>query len=81
MNPPVNPKRYEKLIALPPIEAVRAWLEGDFGLGDEPAMISAIRKDSRITLSDADISEAMWEMHIAGRRSASRCLKQLTVPQ
>src|SRR5665213_1465411 len=43
-----NEERFERLRALAPIEAVQAWLDGDFGVDDEPAMISAIRKDPRI---------------------------------
>jgi hypothetical protein len=45
---PRDKKRFENLRSLSPVDAVRAWLDGDFGMGDEPALISAIRRDSRI---------------------------------
>ncbi len=34
---PQNKERFERLRALTPMAAVRAWLDGDFGIGDEPA--------------------------------------------
>lgn len=50
-----NLERFERLRQLTPIEAARAWLEGDFGLGDEPALIEALRKDKGITATDDKI--------------------------
>jgi len=40
-----NKERFEKLQTLAPVDAIQAWLDGDFGIGDEPAMIAAIHKD------------------------------------
>ncbi len=54
-----NSERFDRLQALPPPEAVRVWLEGDFGIGDEPAMIAAIRADPRVTLADRDIIDVI----------------------
>jgi hypothetical protein len=48
-------ERYERLRKLSPIEATKAWLEGEFGMDDEPALIEAIRKDKNIMLSDDQI--------------------------
>ena len=59
--PPQNRERFDRLSALEPIDAVKAWLDGDFGMGDEPALISAIRKDRRISLSDDDIEEVILD--------------------
>jgi hypothetical protein len=74
---PQDKGRFEKLSALSPIDAVRAWLEGDFGIGDEPALISAIRKDSRIKISDGAIEEALMDaMH--QDLDAETCFKRLT---
>lgn len=56
---PTNPERFESLRKLTPIKAVKAWMEGDFGIGDEPALLEAIRKDKRITLSDEQIEDIM----------------------
>ena len=61
MMHPQNKERFERLRALAPIDAVRAWLDGDFGIGDEAAMITAIRRDARITLSDDDITDVVCD--------------------
>ena len=57
----LNRERFEALRALSPIDAVRAWLDGDFGFGDEPALIEAIRRDKRVTLSASDIMDAICD--------------------
>ena len=38
---------------------LQAWLDGDFGIGDEPAMIAAIRMDTRIVVSDEGIEDVI----------------------
>jgi hypothetical protein len=58
----VNQERFDSLRRLSPAEAVKAWLEGDFGVGDEAALIEAIRKDKRIIRSDDEIIDLMVEM-------------------
>jgi hypothetical protein len=77
---PQNKKRFESLSALAPIDAVRAWLDGDFGIGDEPALISAIRKDARISLSDDDITDGILDAMDNGL-DAPACLEQLAIPR
>jgi len=71
-----NKERFEKLRALTPIDAVKAWLDGDFGIDDEPAMISAIRKDPRISLSDDHIIETICDGMDEGL-DAPACLERL----
>jgi hypothetical protein len=71
-----NTGRFEALRALTPIAAVQAWLEGDFGMGDEPAMIAAIRKDARVSLSDDDIIDAICGAMDEGL-DAQDCLERL----
>jgi hypothetical protein len=60
-----NEERFERLRKLTPVEATRAWLEGDVDMDDEPALIEALRKDKHIMLSDDKIidlfAEAMME--------------------
>lgn len=73
---PQNIERFDKLRALSPIEAVQAWLDGEFGIGDEPAMIAAIRKDPRISLSDDQIIDAVSDAMDEGS-DASACLERL----
>jgi hypothetical protein len=66
----------ERLRALTPIAAVQAWLDGDFGMDDEPALIFAMRKDPRIVATDDDIMDAMCDVMDAGLDAAA-CLEQL----
>ena len=73
---PQDKKRFEKLSALTPIDAVRAWLDGDFGIGDEPALISAIRKDSRVKASDNAIEDAILDA-MDESLDAEACLARL----
>ncbi|HEX4122208.1 MAG TPA: hypothetical protein VH619_16445 [Verrucomicrobiae bacterium] len=74
---PQDKKRFEKLSALSPVDAVRAWLDGDFGIGDESALISAIRKDSRITISDEAIEDAIMDA-MDEELDAEVCFKRFT---
>ena len=69
-------QRFEALRALSPIEAVRAWLDGEFSIGDEPALIEAIRKDTRVSLSDDDIIDAVLDAMDEGL-DAESCLVRL----
>ena len=69
-------ERFERLRALAPIEAVQAWLDGAFGIDDEPAMISAIRKDPRISLSDDHIINTICDGMDEGL-DAQACLERL----
>ena len=71
-----NQERFDKLRALTPVDAVRAWLDGDFGMGDEPAMIAAIRRDTRLSLSDDDITDAVCDAMDVGL-DAPACLDRL----
>ena len=73
---PQNKERFDRLRALAPLDAVRAWLEGDFGIGDEPAMIAAIRKDARVTLSDDAITDVICDAMDEGL-DAQACLERL----
>lgn len=72
-----NQERFNRLQALSPVEAVQAWLDGKFGMGDEPAMITAIRRDTRILLSDNDITEVICNALDEGW-DASSCLERMT---
>ena len=69
-----NQNRFEKLRTLSPIEAVRAWLDGDFGFGEEAALIAAIRKDTRITRSDDGIIDFMADALMEEGTDAQECL-------
>jgi hypothetical protein len=73
---PQNQERFDRLRALAPIDAVRTWLDGDFGIGDEPAMIAAIRKDPRVSLSDDNIIDAVCDA-MEESLDAPACLERL----
>ena len=77
---PQNKERFERLRALTPIDAVRAWLDGDFGIGDEPAMLAAIRRDMRVAGSDNDITDTICEA-MDDDLDASACLERLAISQ
>jgi hypothetical protein len=74
---PQNKERSARLLALAPIDAVQAWLDGAFGIGDEPAMIAAIRMDARVVMSDHDIIDVMGDA-MDENLDASTCLGRLT---
>ena len=80
MLKPTDKNRFAALSALSPVDAVRAWLDGDFGIGDEPALISAIRKDSRISVSDDAIIDAIMDAMDDGL-DAPACLERLARPR
>ncbi|MGO8697003.1 MAG: hypothetical protein ACLQVY_04710 [Limisphaerales bacterium] len=69
-------KRFEELKALRPVDAVRVCLDGDFGMSDEKALTSAIRKDRRITLSDDELLDLIVEAMEDGL-DAPACLERL----
>jgi len=69
-----NQNRFEKLRMLSPVAAVKAWLDGDFGFGEEAALIEAIRKDSRITRSDDEIIDFVTDALMGENPDAQKCL-------
>jgi hypothetical protein len=73
---PQNKERFERFRALAPIDAVRAWLDGNFGIGDEPALLEAIRRDTRVTGSDDDITDTICDAMDEGL-DAQACLERL----
>jgi hypothetical protein len=79
MFPPTNNERFEKLKTLTPIAAVQAWLNGSFGIGDEPALIYSIRKDARVLLSDDEITDIICNA-IDDGLDANACLERIATP-
>jgi len=69
--------RFRKLRTLAPVAAVSAWLGGDFGFGDEAALIEAIRKDSRITRSDEEVIDFMADALMEENADTQKCLDLL----
>ena len=52
----------------------------DFGIGDEPALLAAIRRDPRVTGSDDDITDVICEA-IDDGLDAAACLERLATPR
>lgn len=73
----MDKQHFEHLKNLSPVDAARAWLDGEFGMDEEPAMIEAIRKDERIKLPDEEIVEFFSEALIEDDWDAQRCLDEL----
>ena len=73
---PQNKERFDKLRSLTPVEAIQAFLDGDFGIGDEPAIIAAIRKDERVALSDDEIINSIFDA-MEKNLNASECFERL----
>ena len=73
----MNKERFESLRSLSPMEAVQAWLDGKFGIGDEPALTEAIRNDPQVLLTDDEIIVAMCDAMDQGL-DAPECLAHLT---
>lgn len=59
---PTDFARHARLVQLAPLDAVRAWLTGDWGPGDEPALCAAIRRDPEIALTDDEIVSVFFEV-------------------
>lgn len=72
-----NRERFERLRKLSPVEATKTWLEGDFGLDEEPALIEAIRRDKNIMLSDRKIIELFADGMMEQDVSAEEFLERL----
>jgi hypothetical protein len=77
MTKAVNQERFEHLRSLTPLEAIRAMLEGDFGIGDEPAIAEAIRKDKRIKLSNDEVIDLLRQALQEDDCNAQKCLDKL----
>ena len=69
-------ERFEQLRALSPIKAVQTWLEFAFGFDDEPALLEAIRRDSRVQLSDKEITDVICDA-MDNESNARECLERL----
>lgn len=71
-----NKAQLEYLRGLSALAAMEAWLEGNFSIGEEPALIFAVRKDQRVVASDDAIMDAMDDAICEGIDAAT-CLERL----
>ena len=77
---PANRKNFYGLAALAPVDAIRVCLNGSFGMSDVSTLISAIRKDRRIALSDDELLDLIVEALEDGL-DAPACLERLVAPR
>ena len=70
-------QRFESLRKLAPREAVQAWLNGEFGIDDEPALIEALRRDPRVIGSDGQIIDTFCNAMVESW-DAQRTFERLT---
>lgn len=57
----------DRLETLDALGAIKRWLAGDFGCGEEKLLMLAIRRDTHIDLSDSEIKEIFCEAMEDGR--------------
>lgn len=68
-------KNSNQFAFLTPIGAIQKWLNGEFTIGDEPALIAAIKQD-RIRLDDQTIENIILDA-MDDELSADECLERL----
>ena len=67
---------FDRLETLDALGAIKAWLAGDFGHGEENILMLAIRRGTDIDLSDSEIKEIFCEA-IEDEREPMRVLQEL----
>lgn len=58
MHTSFDQESFNRLESLDALAAVRAWLEDDYGCGEDRVLVQAIRRETGITLDD----RAIWEV-------------------
>jgi hypothetical protein len=67
---------FDRLESLDALGAIKAWLAGDVGYGEENVLMLAIRRDTGIDLSDSEIKEIFCEA-IEDEREPMHVLQEL----
>jgi hypothetical protein len=73
---------YDRLEHLDAMSAIRAWLLGDYRRGEERVLILAIRRETGLELTDAEIRDVMTQAandHAAALEVLERLLASETV--
>lgn len=58
MDKPPQDESFTRLESLDALGAIRAWLDDDYGYGEDGVLVQAIRRETGITLDD----HAVWEV-------------------
>ena len=62
---------FGRLESLDAIRAIRAWLEDDYGYGEDRVLMQAIRRGAGVTLEDRAMWTVLSAAHAAGDSAAS----------
>jgi len=57
----ITPDPYDRLEHLDSMAAIKAWLLGDYRRGEERVLLLAIRRDTGLELTDAEIRDVLAE--------------------
>jgi hypothetical protein len=76
MFPIKDPKNYERLKKLTPLQAVQTWMDGDFTIGEDEALLFAIRAGTKTQLSDEEIADLILEC-IEAEDDPKTCLQSI----
>jgi len=76
MFPLRDPKNYERLKTLSPLEAVKVWMDGDFTIDEDSALLVAIRAGTKTRLSDSEIIDLICDS-IDNEDDAKTCLAKI----
>jgi len=71
-----KPRRYERLKKLTPQQAIQAWMDADFRVGEEEALLFAIRNGTNTKISDTALEALIWES-IDAEEDAKTCLLKI----
>ena len=74
--PAPDKKRFEELRQKPPEVAISIWLQGEFTIGEEPALLEAIRDGLSLRLDDGEITEIICDC-MDDDLSAPQCKERL----
>ena len=56
-----NPRRLERLRKLSALKAIETWMDAGFTIGEDDALLFAIGAGTRTKLSDAKITDLIWD--------------------
>jgi hypothetical protein len=71
-----NPRRLERLRKLSALKAIETWMDAGFTIGEDDALLFAIRAGTRTKLSDAKITDLIWDC-IDSEVDAQTCLSKI----
>ena len=75
--PPPDPKNYRRLQSLPADEAIRCYLEGEFTIGEETALVESVYKGMSLTIKKDLIEDILAECML-DEVSVEECKHRLT---